>query len=1108
VQFEEREVSPGVHAQHAVAGGRDVWTYAFGALPARSMETSVLDETDTTVAFSTIASWNVLARELNSSIEQRLAAGPAAIAKTPTLETAHAVIAWVRAHVRVTPGHLVVLPASFPPATPAETIAHGSGDGLSVAALAVALLRQASLPADIVLVRFHAGGDGGTLPGTIEFERALVHVRIGSADVWIDPGERHTSVGQLVLGEHARRALVVNDATTGLVTTPASTAADNAVREVDTYEVAEEGGAKLDVAIHADGDLATIWRAFDASQTPDELRRDTADAVSHQFRGELVSMSSTRELDQPYERTMAVEHVALALGTDEHIEVGLFPGRVLDELPDELRRGTARRIHAFRFVMPFTHEIESRITVPEGFEIPAAQPEHVRTLGALRVVERQRLDGPTLVVTYSLETPLQLSAAEVEATRSAVAVLLHERAQVFMFASTAKRLQAQHRDREAIAEARRVVDLHPRDAVAHERLSLIEVELGVGSAARREARHATQLEPKRPRAWLALGWALERDSFGRTYGFDSDRAGARAAYETAHKLDPKDTGITQALADLLELDARGLRVTHGPDLATALALRREILQQNPTNDTELDVARDLFWSGKLADAETMLRAMQRGTDRDQLLVTVLALGPGGSVSAMREADDLATGDTREKLLVNAADSAFYLRAYQVARQLTAPFHGSHAELMAAWSQHATRFDSPFKPTADPRSVAVEVAFEAIDDKRPRVAFWDADAAKDFMARSRWTRIAGDTSLESVEDVARDMTMQVDGDVAGWRVDATIGNSHQILYLAGDRGVPKLVATSELPHAVGRYLLRLLASGKDAAGERVLDWFAADTSSKTLASVWGNDEPKDRARMLVAAAVLAAASDGARALPILASCSLATKEGQRACDTAALQILEHDQRWSEMLDRATAAEAADPDFMYARTAHVRALRRLGRLDDAVRVASSVPAWLATDNIFTLARMFLAEQRGKLDEARAIAEDVIGRANATSFELNEAAWNGLFVSANPRTIDAAVRRALKLAPNAWGIQNTLALAELEQGQLAVGFADALESMRMRHEANPVVADWLVMARYYDLLGLSDDAVAAYRQVTPQPHPDPGSASVADFVAKRIAALAVTR
>jgi Flp pilus assembly protein TadD len=1115
VRFAEH-LLPNARARHVVANGREQWSYVLGPQSASPVERGQPDDDADVVAvtYSTITSWNALARELGASIDARLAAGPptwpSAIDKAPTLATARAVIAWVRAHAAVVPGRVAVRASSFPAATPADTVAHGGGDGLSVAALVVALLRQASLPADVALTRVAPGGDLAALPGTLAFDHALVRARIAGADVWMDPSAGYAPVGELMPGEHGRKTLILSDATTAPVTTPPISGADNTIREVHTYELTGVGPAKLEIVRREQGDIATLSRAYAATRSADDRKSEYGSYVADSFRGELVSFaeSNLAELDRPLERTLGIANVGRTFGDAQYLGVAYFPAHVLDELPDELRTVAGTRVHPYRFRLPYSHEIENRFVVPDGYAMPSPAPDHVRALGALRVVEQQRVDGRTFVATYRLEPmPAQLSAADFETTRAAVAAWLQESAATFTFPSTAFQLHSQHRDREAIAEATRVANLHPRDALAHERLARLEIELGAGAAARREARLATQLEPKRARAWLALGWMLERDSFGYLDGFDCDRAGARAAYETARKLEPKDIVIAATLASFLELDERDLRVTHGPELEAALALRREVQQQDPNDDHEVALARGLFWSGKLADAEALLRSMAPGKDRDQLLVMTLALGPGGSEAARHEADALATGDAREDLLVSAAATAFYMRSYHVARQLLGPFHGSGAETMMAWAEHATRFDTPFKLTADPRSVAVEAAFEAIDAKRARVVFWDADVANAFMLHTSWATVSDDTSLEAMEDVARGMIMQVDGDADAWRVDATMGNARQILYLAREHGTPKLVATSELTQSAGRHVLRLLASGKDSAALRMLDWVVADDRPKVLAAVWGKDEPRDHARMLIAGALLASQSDGAHALPIIESCSLSTKEGQRACDVTAIQILAHDHRWSDALDRSVALEAAEPDFMYARTTHIASLRRLGRLDEAVRVASAAPARIASETPLALERMFLAKQRGKLDEARTIAEDVMGRASATSGELNEAAWSGLFVSANLHAVDAAARRASKLAPRSPGFENTLALAELEEGRLDAGLADELASMRLRHPSQPAVADWYVMARYYDLLGLPDDAVAAYRKVTAPKSPDPGHPSLVDVAAKRIAALSVT-
>src|SRR5690606_19201935 len=119
---------------------------------------------------------------------------------------------------------------------------------------------------------------------------------------------------------------------------------------------------------------------------------------------------------------------------------------------------------------------------------------------------------------------------ELAATRARPVTLLIEH--------TGAALSEAGKSKAAVAEIERLIRLHPAEAVHHTELALVYMHAGMGAAARRAARRATELEPRNADAHAVLGWALRHDTFGREHGFDHDRAGALAAYARARKLDP------------------------------------------------------------------------------------------------------------------------------------------------------------------------------------------------------------------------------------------------------------------------------------------------------------------------------------------------------------------------------------------------------------------------------------------------------------------------------------------------------------------------------------------------------------------------------------------
>ncbi len=1119
VHLTEHALPAGVHARHAVANGRESWTYSLGALDLPETESDQPGDLfdHPTIGFTSIASWNALAHELRAAIDQKIAAGPpawpAGIAKAATIETARAIVAWSRAQIRDL--GIDVDAAGFPPATPADVVAHGSADDLSAATLVVALLRQAGLRADVVLVDVAPGIDAEPeLVGLVGFDRAVVRAKIGGADVWIDPVDPYEPVGRLGSREHGRHALVLADDTTALGATPRVTLADAEVHEVRTYDVPESGFAHVLEVSRESGDFAASNRSWLTDSTAEAKTKQFSEYVDAHYGGVLESSSApVGELEAPTELTLAVAHSHRASALREQLGVYLWPHDVVLRLSSPFQTRTRPRVHDLQLDTPYTYELENRIIIPDGYAMPARMTERVQSLGALFFTEHQKVDGHTFVVTYRLEVAkTRYTPAELEATRTAIAALEPEH---IVLQSTTWQLVDQGKLRDALAEATRLASVHPREALHHENLAGLLVQLGAGESARREARLATQLEPKRAAAWTMLGWVLEHDAFGRMWGFDQDRAAARAAFEKARKLDPKYAEAAAELAGLLEVDARGHRIAGGADLRTAIAAWRDAYALEPTSEHALALGRALLWNGDAAGAEKVLRDTD-GEGRDALLVVAIALGAQGTPAAMRELDQMSpSDDARKKLLAGSGQIALVLRAYDLARALFAQTDPSQiTPTLPELLKRVVRRDDPFKPGKDPTDAVVELQLESLHPERARVASWDAETDKEVARRVRESIAQFDNAelpVALVNDLFRSaLDFKVEGDASAWRVEVTSFGQHSTIYVAADRGTPKVIGAPDALESVGRHVLRLLAKHDDTAAKRVLDWVAADRPHEPFfASLWGTNLPIDHAEMLLAAAALAAPTDVEHVLPIATKCGATTTDGQLACDITVLKELESHKRWAEMVDFTTAweARAAQAIAMIPLASHAAALAQLGHYDDAAQLVDSGLVHSPAAGPLLLLKMGIAFARGDAAEAWRRASAVITRAGATAHELNQAAWLGLYEGSELSVAVGAAREAVRLAPKNAAILNTLAGLEIELDDLHAGQTDALRAMKLDDRDRPDDADWYVVGRYWERLGLRDEAIAAYKRVTSKAG-DAGQPVSSQFAARRLAALGVKR
>ena len=103
----------------------------------------------------------------------------------------------------------------------------------------------------------------------------------------------------------------------------------------------------------------------------------------------------------------------------------------------------------------------------------------------------------------------------------------------------------------ATAELRRAVQLDPTRATFHSNLGYALQSQGMRSEAIAEYRESLRLDPKLGSAWINLATILARDP--------KTRAEARAALETAKKIDPTDPRVKANLDELdsLEKSPRG-----------------------------------------------------------------------------------------------------------------------------------------------------------------------------------------------------------------------------------------------------------------------------------------------------------------------------------------------------------------------------------------------------------------------------------------------------------------------------------------------------------------------------------------------------------------------
>ncbi|HEX7839066.1 MAG TPA: DUF3857 domain-containing protein [Kofleriaceae bacterium] len=1118
----ERKLPAGARVRHQVANGREVWIHEIPALPARfdqEFDAPADVVQSPYVGVGTGASWEAVARAYRKLLDRRIAEGPfdlpAELGHDASVETVHAIVAWVHHHVHGSGAGFG--DAARIPLSPAETVKQAAGDDGDRATLVVALLRQAGIRAEVALLasRFGQKPDPD-LPGLGGFDRAIVRAQIGGRELWIDPAQDLARPGQLPEHEQGQRVLVIAEDTKALAMTPAAASADNLVREVRTFVAAEHGPSQLTQVVRYTGVFEAEARDQARVLRTGARKRVLGRQAEAQFGGTLdqVASSDPEDLTRPYEVTTTVKDAHRVITEFEQIDLYLSPQDALEHLPWIVTRKPDKpRTSDFAWPRPHVYEIENRIAVPPGFTPPAAAPDRVRRLGTATLTEHQQVDGQTLIVGFRLDTgKVRLTPAELAALQAALQELHDETVHV-RIDHTAFALGNAGKPREAIAEGERLIALHPAEALHHSQLATVLLRAGAGEAARREARKAVAMAPADAGALVVLGWVLSFDTLGRAYTYNWDRAGAIAALEKARKLDPKRLGAAVSLAHVLERDPSG-RLYENADLSGAAEAWRAALELDKTDEHALALARVLVWSGDFAGAEKVARTAKDSEERDKWIVTAIACS-GGAQAAIQAAGGLRSGASRNQLLTGAGWTMLLLQRYDLARELLSEsgILASAPAAVATMMNKLKKHPDLQLRAADPRSTVLDLFAAVIDPQHKTPAFWDAELESEFRSTNRWflpaplrtsaSRWFGDI-LQSMLDIA------VEGDAGVWRATVEADHKKIQLYLVLDRGVVKLVGATDALAGVGRYILRGGDAKADARARTLLDWIHADNDKATWSNVvlfkrlWGPGVPSTRDAIRLAAAHLAGETDPDRVIAVAAPCASTLPDAELACHKALFLAYRARGRWPEAVAQSEAILALEPSSAAARVQiHAWALARAGRFEDADRALDEVLAKDPDHHGARLARFEIAALRGSPADVVQRGDALLNHPAATAWNFNYVAWYRLGMGGDLAPALEIARKGVDKAPRDSGGVNTLAAIEAEMGDLDRAIRDNWKAMGLHSSVEPDDGDWYVVGRIDEQLGLAKDAAAAYKRVT-RPRVDQ-LLSVYTLAQRRLAALA---
>jgi tetratricopeptide (TPR) repeat protein len=168
----------------------------------------------------------------------------------------------------------------------AQTIARGWGDCKDKATVIVTMLREAGVPATLVLVRTGMRGEiEGTPASLAPFDHAIAYVP--SLDLYLDGTAEHTGSGELPVMDRGAVGLQINEGHAKLVHLPQPPAEASVTRRKLDLTLAPDGSAQFALDVTVSGAYAPEWRQRYLS---DGFRRERA---QRDLAGELGAFELT-----------------------------------------------------------------------------------------------------------------------------------------------------------------------------------------------------------------------------------------------------------------------------------------------------------------------------------------------------------------------------------------------------------------------------------------------------------------------------------------------------------------------------------------------------------------------------------------------------------------------------------------------------------------------------------------------------------------------------------------------------------------------------------------------------------------------------------------------
>jgi tetratricopeptide (TPR) repeat protein len=262
----------------------------------------------------------------------------------------------------------------FKPYKVTQVFSRRFGDCKDKASLLVAMLKEAGVEAEMVLVRTRRGGRLDPWPASLAvFDHAIAYVP--ALDLYLDGTAEFSGLTELPAEDQGVRVVRIGPHGTKVAETPVLPAASNKAERRWTIELASNGDADVSESLTITGQAAPEWREH--YQTPGEQQERYEKVWTGRHPASTlkqVTMRGIKERNQPVQ-VLADAHVP-------HLGVPAGDGGV--SLPISVREADFARTYTrlskrtFDLVLsyPWTHVEELAWALPSGWE-PTRLPEPV-----------------------------------------------------------------------------------------------------------------------------------------------------------------------------------------------------------------------------------------------------------------------------------------------------------------------------------------------------------------------------------------------------------------------------------------------------------------------------------------------------------------------------------------------------------------------------------------------------------------------------------------------------------------------------------------------------------------------------------------------------------